>query len=71
MPASLEIIVGLFTLVGAGCGVWLWDKPRRDGARLENYLRERRTGYKRGRYPNYQQTEFISNASLASTQTNS
>lgn len=33
------------------------DKPRRDGARLENYLRQRRRGYKQGRLPNYQQTE--------------
>lgn len=57
MPASVEILVALVTLVGAAYGVWLWDKPRRDGARLEIYLRERRRGYKQGRYPNYQQSE--------------
>lgn len=57
MPASLEIIVSLVALVGAAYGMWEWDRPRRNGARLENYLRGRRRGYKSGRYPNYQHTE--------------
>lgn len=57
MATSLENLVGLVTLFGAAYGVWLWDKPRRDGNRLESYLRERRKGYNQGRHRNYQHTE--------------
>lgn len=55
---SLEAIGLLLALGGAGVGAWKWDKPRRDAARLENYLRERRLGYQQGRYPNFRQTEI-------------
>lgn len=57
MATTLENLVGLVTLVGAAYGVWRWDRPRRDGKKLENYLRGRRRGYNQGRQRNYQHTE--------------